>query len=74
MEDGIDAEEAAILNLTLEDPYEDDDFKIYFSKQSLLHHLNHLEDDNLFKIHLVQEDEQILDQTQRNQKKRFDEV
>lgn len=32
MEDGIDPEEAAILNLTLEDPYEDDDFKIYFSK------------------------------------------
>jgi hypothetical protein len=32
---------------------EDDDFEIYFDKYSLLEHLQHLEEDNLFKIHLV---------------------
>lgn len=33
--------------------YEDDDFKLYFDKLSLLEHLRHLEEDNLFRIHLV---------------------
>ena len=33
---------------------DDDDFKIHFDdKKSLLEHLSHLEEDNLFKIHLV---------------------
>lgn len=31
--------------------------EIYFNKITLLEHLAHLEEDNLFKIHLVQEDE-----------------
>jgi len=31
----------------------DTDFNIYFDKQSLLEHLSSLEEDNLFKIHLV---------------------
>jgi hypothetical protein len=39
--------------LQLEDPYEDDDFDIYFDKQKLLAYINFLEDDNLFKINLV---------------------
>jgi hypothetical protein len=43
--------------MSLNDPYEDDDFKIYFDKATLLSHLNHLEDDNLFKINLLQDDE-----------------
>lgn len=34
---------------------------IYFDKDSLLGHLSNLEEDNLFKIHLVQEDEQALE-------------
>jgi hypothetical protein len=41
--------------------YEDNDFEIYFDKFSLLEHLNHLEEDNLFRINLVQEEEQTLE-------------
>ena len=41
--------------------YGDVDMNIYFDKQSLLEHLANLEEDNLFKIHLVQEDEQALE-------------
>eukprot|EP00347_Sterkiella_histriomuscorum_P005172 403357620 len=44
---------------------EDEDFQIYFDKFTLLEHLSHLEEDNLFKIHLVQEDEQALDKLRR---------
>jgi len=39
--------------------------EIYFEKHSLLEHLAHLEEDNLFKIHLVQEDEQALEKLRR---------
>lgn len=46
-------EENKELNMSLSDDYEDDDFTIYFDKPSLLNHLNHLEDDNLFKINLL---------------------
>ena len=46
------------MRIELNDEYHDKDFKIYFDKKALLDHLNHLEDDNLFKIYLVQEDEQ----------------
>lgn len=43
--------------IELSDHYEDEDFHNYFEKQSLLSYLNFLEDDNLFKIHLVQEED-----------------
>lgn len=43
--------------MQIEEFYEDDDFKIYFDKTSLLAYMAHLEDDSLFKIGLVQEDE-----------------
>jgi len=43
--------------MSLNDSYEDDDFEIHFDKATLLNHLNHLEDDNLFKINLLQDDE-----------------
>lgn len=33
--------------------YDDNDFEIYFDRFTLLEHLSHLEEDNLFKIHLV---------------------
>ena len=52
-----DADENIELNMSLNDSYEDDDFEIYFDKATLLNHLNHLEDDNLFKINLLQDDE-----------------
>lgn len=44
-------------SIDLDDPYSDDDFNIYFDKASLLEHLNFLEDDNLFKINLLQDEE-----------------
>lgn len=44
----------------------DRDMNIYFDKQSLLDHLSNLEEDNLFKIHLVQEDEHALDAMKRD--------
>ena len=44
-------------------PEEDPDMTIYFTTpQSLIDHLANLEEDNLFKIHLVQEDEQALEE------------
>lgn len=52
-----EVEENIELNMSLNDFYEDDDFNIYFDKAQLLNHLNHLEDDNLFKINLLQDDE-----------------
>jgi hypothetical protein len=45
------------LTIDLNDPYEDDDFNIYFDKAQLIQHLNFLEDDNLFKINLLQDEE-----------------
>lgn len=36
-----------------EDESDPTDFSIYFDKFTLLEHLSHLEEDNLFKIHLV---------------------
>ena len=50
-------EEDIALTIDLDDPYQDNDFKIYFDKASLLAHLNFLEDDNLFKINLLQDEE-----------------
>ena len=44
---------------------EDSDYEIYFDKHSLLEELTHLEEDNLFKIHLVQEDEQTLEKLKK---------
>ena len=48
------------MKLDLNDSYEDNDFNIYFDKNSLIQHLNFLEDDNLFKINLLQDEEQNL--------------
>ena len=42
--------------LSLSDPYEDDDFSIHFDKGSLAAFMALIEDDNLFKIHLVDEE------------------
>ena len=53
------------MNIDLNDEYEDDDFEIYFTKDSLLEHLDYLEEDNLFKIHLIQNEEQNLKKSQQ---------
>lgn len=58
-----ETKEVGESDLTLNDPYEDDDFNIYFDKQSLLAFMTVLEEDNLFKIHLVDEDELKLKAT-----------
>lgn len=39
----------------------EEELKIYFDKKSLLERLQHMEEDNLFRIHLVQEEEQSLE-------------
>lgn len=52
-------EEASLGLEEEEEPQED--MNNYFDKNSLLEHLANLEEDNLFKIHLVQEDEQALE-------------
>jgi len=49
----VSEDNALKREIQIEDPYEDDDFKIYFDKNSLLAHINFLEDDNLFKINLL---------------------
>lgn len=49
-------------DLDLDDFYEDDVFKVFFqNKKQLFSYATQLEDDNLFKIALVQEDEANLD-------------
>ena len=54
------------------------DMNIYFDKASLLEYLSNLEEDNLFKIHLVQDDEQSLENAnaliQKTIKDREDEI
>ena len=59
----MSAKKAENLNVDigLEDKYEDDDFKIYFDRAGLTQYVNFLEDDNLFKINLVQQEEINLD-------------
>lgn len=48
-------------DIDLNESYEDDDFEIRFDKASLLAYIRDIEDDNLFKIQLLQEDEQTLE-------------
>ena len=51
--------------IQLTDKYEDEDFKIYFDKASIAAHLTHLQDDNLLKIHYLQEDQLNLEKVQK---------
>ena len=45
-------------NLNLDDSYEDDDFAIHFSSvEALMDELQKEEDNNLFKINLLQDEE-----------------
>lgn len=63
-----------IWEVQLDDEYEDDDFYIHFDKQSLVGFIAHLEDDNLFKIDLVQDDEKAVEQRKRQSQARFKEM
>jgi len=54
------------LHDTMFAPDEDPDLNIYFNPpQTLLEYLKNLEEDNLFKINLVQEDEQALEKEKK---------
>ena len=55
----------------MEDEYSDDDFTIYFDRAQLLNHLNHLEDDNLFRIKLVEDDEQAVKKIKEDAIKKY---
>ena len=46
--------------------YYDDDHKIYFKEKDLIEYLFHIEDDNLFKINLMQDDEQALEEKKKS--------
>jgi hypothetical protein len=54
-----------------EPSYQDDDFTIYFDRAQLLDHLNHLEDDNLFRIKLVEDDEQAVKKIREDAAKKY---
>lgn len=51
----------------LNDAYEDDDLTIYFKRDTLLAQIVKLEDDNLRKIDLVQDDEQNLERQNKQE-------
>ena len=53
------------LELGLNDPYEDEDFQIYFDRAQLMAHIDHLEGDSLFKINLVSEEEQNVERIKK---------
>lgn len=52
--------DASQLELDQEEIYEDSDYEIYFTKDSLFDYMSYVEDDNLFKIRLAQDDEETL--------------
>lgn len=67
-EEDEDAQEK-LEELDLDDHYEDDVFKVFFlNKIQLLQYSKQLEDENLFKIRLVQEDEMNLEKTRAQAK------
>lgn len=56
----------------LDDEYEDDDYEIHFDKQSLIAFIVHLEDSNLFKIALVEDDADALQNRKKQKEARFE--
>jgi len=62
-----------VQEVELDQPYEDDDFEIHFTEFTMLEYLSHLEEDNLFRIHLVQEEEQTLEKFKKASEERIKE-
>ena len=62
------------MDITLDDPYEDDDYHIYFDRAQLMGHIDHLEGDSLIKINYVSEDEQYLERIKRKGEAEFAKV
>ena len=48
-------------DVDLDASYSDDDDQIYFDKKEFIEHLSEIEEDNLFKINLLQSDEEQLE-------------
>jgi hypothetical protein len=51
----LETDPDAQWEVQLDDEYEDDDYAIHFDKQSLIAFIVHLEEGNLFKIHLLED-------------------
>lgn len=65
-DDDLDDHDERTISPPLDDAEGQGDLNMYFEdKKSLLEHLANLEEENLFKIHLVQEDEQALENTRK---------
>jgi len=54
--------------------YSDDDDQIYFSNKELIEYLFKIEENNLFNINLVQNDEKELYDLKQSSQKRIDEM
>ena len=52
--------------MDLDADYSDDDDQIYFDKKEFIEHLSEIEEDNLFKINLLQNDEVQLETLKKN--------
>ena len=52
-------------DIDLNADYSDDDREIHFKEAMLVDYLHHVEEDNLFKISLLQDDEETCDEMRR---------
>ena len=53
------------MEIDLDDPYEDDDFNIYFDRAQLMGVIDKLEGDSLLRIGNISEEEQILERIKK---------
>jgi hypothetical protein len=52
-------------DIDLNAEYSDDDRKIHFKEAELVDYLRHVEEDNLFKISMLQDDEEALEEKRK---------
>ena len=62
------------MELGLDDPYEDDDFNIYFDRAQLMGVIDKLEGDSLLRIGNISEEEQILERIKKQGEVEFEKV
>lgn len=60
-----------IEDVDLNAEYSDDDRDIYFSEKQLIEYLRHQEEDNLFKISMLQDDEQTYENLEKASQKKL---
>lgn len=70
----LEIDQNKYIDIGLNDPYEDDDFNIYFDRAQLMAHIDHLEGDSLFKINLVSEEEQNVEKIKKQAEVEFAKV